>query len=59
MPNGYEVVPPPIGIAVSSLPNGATQETVGGISYFTYGGAWYQPSYTNGGVSYMVVAKPG
>jgi arylsulfatase A-like enzyme len=59
VPSGYEVIPPPIGVAVRSLPNGATQETVNGISYFTYGAAWYQPSYTNGGVSYMVVSKPG
>jgi hypothetical protein len=59
VPNGYEVIPPPIGVAVHSLPNGSTLETVHGVSYFTYGGAWYRPSYSAGGVSYMVVAKPG
>ncbi len=59
VPKGYEVIPPPIGVAVHSLPNGSTLETVHGVSYFTYGNAWYRPSYSAGGVSYMVVAKPG
>lgn len=59
MPNGYEVIPPPLGVAVRSLPNGAVFHTVNGVNYFSYGGAWYQPSYSAGGVSYMVVANPG
>jgi hypothetical protein len=59
VPRGYEVIPPPIGVAVQSLPNDSTLETVHAVSYFTYGSAWYRPSYSAGGVSYMVVAKPG
>ena len=47
-----------IGVAVRTLPDGATLQRVNGVAYFTYGGAWYQPSYSDGGVSYMVVTKP-
>ena len=59
VPNGYEVIPPPIGVSVHVLPNGAVDQTIGGVTYFTYGGAWYRPMYSAGGVSYMVVKKPG
>jgi len=43
---------------VQSLPNGAVDQTVGSVTYFTYGGAWYRPMYSAGGVRYTVVAKP-
>ena len=59
VPNGYEVIPPPIGITVATLPNGAVDQTIGGVTYFTYGGAWYRPMYSGGGVTYQVVSKPG
>ena len=58
MPNGYEVIPPPIGITVAAMPNGAVDQTVNGITYFSYGGAWYQPMYSGGGVTYQVVQVP-
>jgi hypothetical protein len=45
-------------VNVPSLPNGAVNQTIGGVTYFTYGGAWYRPEYRTGGVSYMVVTKP-
>ena len=59
VPNGYKVIPPPIGITVATLPNGAVDQTISGVAYFTYGGAWYRPMYSGGGVAYQVVANPG
>ena len=59
MPNGYEVIAPPVGASVASLPNGAIDQTVNSITYFTFGGAWYQPVYRSGGVTYNVVSNPG
>jgi hypothetical protein len=32
--------------------------TTGGVTYFTFGGAWYKPVYLGSGVVYDVVAKP-
>jgi hypothetical protein len=58
VPNGYAVVPPPIGIAVPALPNGAVVRVAGGVTYFTFGGAWYQPIYSSGGVMYRIVGNP-
>jgi hypothetical protein len=58
VPDGYKVIPPPIGVAVPSLPNGSVDQTIKGVTYFTYGGAWYQPKYSGGGVTYQVVPKP-
>jgi len=57
VPNDYEVISPPLAVSVRALPNGAVFESVNGVAYFTYGGAWYQPSYSAGRVSYMVVAN--
>jgi hypothetical protein len=59
VPKGYEVIRPPNGVAVHSPLDGSTLETVHGVSYFTNGNARYRPSYSAGGVSNMVVAKPG
>ena len=56
---GYQVVPPPIGSTVTKLPNGAVTETVKGIQYFSFGGAYYQPFYSGSSVIYEVVVKPG
>ena len=58
VPNGYKVIPPPIGARVASLPNGSVDRTTGGVTYFTFGGAWYKPVYLGSGVVYDVVAKP-
>lgn len=55
---GYEVNPPPIGATVSTLPNGAVNENIGGTTYFTFGGAFYRPFYSGSSVIYEVVAKP-
>ena len=57
--NGYQVIPPPIGATVTSLPNGASAETIKGTAYFEFGGAYYRPFYSGSSVIYEVVAKPG
>jgi transposase len=46
--NGDEVIPPPFGVTVLALPNGVVDRTVYGVTYVTYGGAWYQPIYSVG-----------
>jgi Family of unknown function (DUF6515) len=56
---GYRVIAPPIGATTWTLPNGAVNENVAGVTYFSYGGAWYQPIYSGSGVYYEVVANPG
>jgi len=56
---GYQVIPPPIGATVTSLPNGASAETIKGTAYFEFGGAYYRPFYSGSSVIYEVVAKPG
>lgn len=58
MSNGYEVIPPAVGVTVPSTPNGAVNQTINGVTYFTFGSAWYKPMYSGGGVTYMVVVKP-
>ena len=58
VPNGYEVIPPPIGASVSVLPSGAVNQTIGGNNYYTFGGAYYEPFYNGSSVIYQVVAKP-
>ena len=40
------------------FPNGAVNQTINGTTYFTCGGAWYQPMYRGDGVTYQIVAKP-
>lgn len=55
---GYQVIPPPIGAMTWSLPSGAVDQNVNGISYFAYGGAYYRLTYSWSGVYYEVVATP-
>ena len=52
------MIPPPIGATVSTLPSGAVDQNMGGVSYFTFGGAYYRPFYSGSTVIYEVVAKP-
>ncbi len=54
----YKVVPPPVGATVAVLPRGATRKTVGGVTYYTHGDAWYRPVYKSGGVAYRIVRAP-
>ena len=39
-----------------TLPNGAVDRNVNGVTYFSYGGAYYRPIYSGSGVYYQVVA---
>jgi len=52
--NGYQVVPPPMGAYVPSIPDGFQQVMVGDQTYFYFGGAFF---IQNGG-NYQVVAAP-
>ena len=54
----FEVVKPPVGATVPSLPDGATQETINGAPYYGYAGTYYKPFYSGSDVVYMVVEKP-
>jgi hypothetical protein len=56
--NGYKVSPPPIGLTVTTLPNGAVDQNIKGQTYFVFGGAYYRPFYSGSSVIYEVVAKP-
>ncbi len=54
----FEIVAPPLGATVDSLPDGATSETVKGTAYFVYASTYYRPFYSGSDVVYMVVEKP-
>jgi len=54
-PQGFTLVPPPLGITVSSLPPGATSAYVNGRLYYQYGGAYFLPVMQNGVVVYTTV----
>jgi hypothetical protein len=53
-PDGYKVVPAPVGVTVDKLPENNVQVTVGSATYYYYGGAFYQPLSGK----YAVVAAP-
>ena len=57
VPAGYQVIPPPVGATVSTLPSGAVDQNINGTAYFTFGGAYYRPFYSGSSVIYEVVAK--
>ena len=41
-----------------TLPNGAVSQTVNGVTYYSFGGAFYQPFYSGGQVIYKIVNNP-
>lgn len=53
---GYQVVAPPIGAIVPSLPENSVPVQVAGDTYYYFGGAWYYP-VSNG--YQLVHAPPG
>ncbi len=57
--DGWQVIQPPIGSTVWTVPNGAVDQNVNGVTYFAYGGAYYRPIYGGSSVYYEVVANPG
>ena len=54
----YEVVKPPTGATVKSLPKDAKKETVGGDDYYVYDDTWYRGFHSGSEVVYMVVDDP-
>ena len=54
----FEVVAPPVGASVNSLPDGSSSETVDGTAYFVYADTYYKPFYSGSDVVYMVAEKP-
>ena len=56
--SGYQVSQPPIGTIVATLPDGAQDRNVGGVTYFAFGGAYYRPIFSGSAISYEVVAAP-
>jgi hypothetical protein len=58
MQQGYQVISPPIGATVTTLPSGAVDQNINGTTYFDFGGAYYRPFYSGSSVIYEVVAKP-
>ena len=46
------------GIDRDQLPDGAVDQNIKGATYFTFGGAYFQPFYSGSSVIYEVVAKP-
>jgi Family of unknown function (DUF6515) len=47
-----------VGTMVASLPPSCTTVLVGGATYHSCGGAYYQPVYQGSGVEYVVVNAP-
>jgi hypothetical protein len=57
---GYEVVAPPVGAAVPSLPSNAQAIQIDGVQYYEASGVYYQESVDdNGHRVYIVVGKDG
>ena len=54
----YEVIAPPMGVLIPSLPEGATATTIDGTDYFIYDGTYYRPFYSGSDVVYQVVEDP-
>ena len=52
------MIPPPIGATTYDLPSGAVSQTVNGVTYYSFGGAYYRPYYSGSSVFYEVVANP-
>lgn len=56
--SGYEVIAPPTGAAVSTIPGRAELETVNKQQYFDLDGVYYQAFYSGSGLVYKVVEDP-
>ena len=53
-----EVIAPPIGATVRTLPPGAQSLSTGGITYYYEAKTYYRPFYSGSSVVYQVVAQP-
>jgi hypothetical protein len=56
--DAYEVIEPPIGATVPYLPEEASEQSIGGKTYYVYDGTYYKPFVSNGETIYMVVDDP-
>jgi len=58
--NQYEVVEPPVGAAINTLPDNAQSIVINGIQYYELNGVYYQPiTKDDGTVVYQVAGKDG
>jgi hypothetical protein len=48
----------PVGVLVTSIPDGAATVTVNGANYREFGGIWYRPFYSGSDVVYQTVPNP-
>ncbi|MEO6521722.1 MAG: DUF6515 family protein [Mucilaginibacter sp.] len=56
----YEVVAPPMGAIVPTVPNDAKSITIDGLEYYELNGIYYQPVTTSDGTTgYKIVGKDG
>ena len=46
------------GASAQNRPSGAVDQNVNGVTYFSYGGAYYRPIYSGSSVYYEVVENP-
>ena len=58
--NQYEVVEPPVGAAINTLPDNAQSIVINGVQYYELNGVYYQPiTKDDGSVVYQVAGKDG
>lgn len=58
--NQYQVVEPPVGAAINTLPDNAQSIVINGIQYYELNGVYYQPiTKDDGTVVYQVAGKDG
>ena len=48
----------PVGAKVDYVPDGASSETIDGVTYFVYSNTYYQPFYSGPKVVYIMANKP-
>ena len=54
----FKTVDAPIGAKVDYIPDGATSQTVDGVTYFIYSDTYYRTFYSGSEVVYIVTEKP-
>jgi hypothetical protein len=52
--SGYQIIAPPIGADVYTLPVGAYPTTINGSTYYVYGPTYYKPYFYGSQVAYTV-----
>ena len=54
----FKTVEAPVGAKVDYVPDGASSETIDGVTYFVYSDTYYRPFYSGSEVVYIVAEKP-